>query len=56
MYTPKIFEEYIWALGRDTQHDGHVFELVGVLLYTLPLLLPEVMLPDPLVLYIPDRV
>jgi len=56
MQTPQILEEYIWVLGRDTQHDGHLFELSGVLLYTLPLALPKVVPPDPLVLYIPDRV
>jgi hypothetical protein len=27
-------------LGRDTQHDGHISKLSGVLMYTLPLPLP----------------
>ena len=38
------------------QHDGHIYELSGVLLYTLPLPLPEVVPPDPLVLYIPNMI
>jgi hypothetical protein len=53
---PQILEEYIWVLGIDTQHDGHLFELIGVLLYTLLLPLPQVVPLDPLVLYIHDMV
>jgi hypothetical protein len=45
---PQILEEYIWVLGRDTQHDDHVFELDGVLLYTMHFLLPEVVPPYPI--------
>jgi hypothetical protein len=33
-----------------------IFLNYGVLLYTMPLLMPEVVPLDPLVLYIPDRV
>jgi hypothetical protein len=40
----------------DTLNYGHVSELGGVLLYTLPLPLPKVVPPDPLYLYIPNRV
>jgi hypothetical protein len=56
MYTSQILEKYIWVIGRDTQHDDHFPKLGGVLLYTLPLPLPEVVPPNPLVVYIPDRV
>jgi hypothetical protein len=51
-----MLEEYIWVLGRDIQHDSHLSKLNGVLLYTPPLSLPEVVPPNPLVLYIPDRI
>jgi hypothetical protein len=56
IYTPKIIEDCILVLGRDTHHDGHLSELGGALLYTLPLPLPEVMPRDPLVLFIPNMI
>jgi hypothetical protein len=54
--TPQIIYGYIWVLGIDTQLDGHLYEINGVLMYTLRLHLPKAMPLDPLVLYIPDRV
>jgi hypothetical protein len=55
VYNPQIIE-YIWVLRRDTQHDIHLPEFGGVLLHTMPLPFLEVMLTDPLVLCIPNRV
>jgi hypothetical protein len=56
MKTPSILEEYIWVLGKDTHNDAHIYELNGLLLYTLPLPRAEVFPPDSLVLYIPNMV
>jgi hypothetical protein len=56
MYTPHILEEYILVLGIDTQYDGHIFELPGVIMYTLCLPFPELIPSDPLVIYTPNRI
>ena len=52
----QILEEYIQVHGRYTQHNVLVYKLNGVLLYDLALPLPEVMIVDPLVLFIPNDV
>jgi hypothetical protein len=56
VYTPQILEDYIWVIGRNTQHNIHLPKFGGALLHTLSLSLTKIMLSDSFVLCIPNRV